>query len=135
MVDLRSEPERRLRAAALLAGLLPDLRARARGLLGDLEGEAFVARLEQVHIDVVEPLDLLFGHRTDIDALVADLVGVVLDAAADRPLPLRCWTGAGRWTPAGSSGPGWSATPATRTASTAPSPASGSGWTTWPSSA
>ena len=41
VVDLRSEPERRLRAAALLAGLLPDLRARARGRLGDLEGEAF----------------------------------------------------------------------------------------------
>jgi amylosucrase len=89
VVELRSQPERRQRATALLAGLLPDVRAQARERLGDLEGEAFAARLEQVHLDVVEPLDQLFGHRTDLAALVADLVGVVLDAAADRPLPLR----------------------------------------------
>ncbi|HEU4349838.1 MAG TPA: alpha-amylase family glycosyl hydrolase, partial [Actinoplanes sp.] len=89
MVDLRSQPERRRRAAALLAGLLPDVRVRARERLGDLEGEAFAARLEQVHLDMVEPLDQLFGHRTDLGALVADLVEVVLDAAADRPPPLR----------------------------------------------
>ena len=135
MVDLRSEPGRRLRAAALLAGLLPDLRARARGLLGDLEGEAFVARLEQVHLDVVEPLDLLFGHRTDIDALVRDLVGVVLDAAAGRPWPLRVLDRRREVDPGWFQRSRWSATPATRTASRHPRPASGSGWTTWPSSA
>ena len=89
MADLRSQPLRRERAAALLAALLPGLRERARARLGELEGEAFVARFEQAHLDVVEPLEVLFGSRTDLAALVADLVGVVLDAAAARPLPLR----------------------------------------------
>jgi amylosucrase len=89
VVEARSQPERRRRAAALLTELLPELRTPARERLGDLEGEAFLARLEQVHLDVIEPLDLLFGLRTDLEALVRDLVGVVLDAAAARPWPLR----------------------------------------------
>jgi amylosucrase len=89
VVDVSSQPERPADPATLLTRLLPEVRVRARELLGDLEGEAFVARLEQVHFDVVEPLERLFGDRTDLAALVRDLVGVVLDAAAARPRALR----------------------------------------------
>lgn len=89
MSDLRSSSERRHRAGEILAGLLPRVRPAAADRLGRLEGEAFVARLEHAHLDIVEPLDVLYGGRTDIAALVADLVDVVLDAAVKRPLPLR----------------------------------------------
>jgi len=89
VVDVRSEPERRLRAAGILQEVSARLGPVARVRLGELEGEAFLARLEQMHLDVVEPLDLLYGRRTELAALVLDLAGVVLDAAAARPWPLR----------------------------------------------
>jgi amylosucrase len=89
VVGVRSDPERRRRAAGILQKVSADIGPAARVRLGELEGEAFLARLEQVHLDVVEPLDRLYGQRTDLDALVVDLVGAVLDAAAARPWPLR----------------------------------------------
>ncbi|HYT09839.1 MAG TPA: amylosucrase [Mycobacteriales bacterium] len=89
MVDIRSVPERRRRAASLLGDLLAEIGPAARDRLGALEGEAFLARFEHAHLDVVEPLDLLYGHRTDLGGLVRGLVGVVLDAAAARPWSLR----------------------------------------------
>jgi amylosucrase len=75
--------------AALLRQLVDATGPLARARLGALEGEAFLARLEQVHLDVVEPLQALYGTRTDTAALVRELVGVALDAAAVRPWPLR----------------------------------------------
>jgi len=89
VVDIRSVPERRRRAASLLGDLLAEIGPAARDRLGALEGEAFLARFEHAHLDVVEPLDLLYGHRTDLGGLVRGLVGVVLDAAAARPWSLR----------------------------------------------
>ena len=86
MVDNRSSG---LLAAQLLAELTATLGGPARDRLGDLEGEAFLARLEQVHLDLVEPLHAVYGARTDPAALVRSLVGTALDAAAARPWPLR----------------------------------------------
>jgi len=75
--------------AALPRELLDAVGPLARARLGTLEGEAFLARLEQVHPDVVEPLEVLYGTRTDTAELVRELVGVALDGAAVRPWPLR----------------------------------------------
>ena len=86
MVDIRSSSGH---PAALLRELVDTVGPLARARLGALEGEAFLARLEQVHLDVVEPLEVLYGTGTDIAELVRDLVGVALDAAAVRPWPLR----------------------------------------------
>ena len=87
MVDIRSSSGQL--AAELRAELTVSVGPLARGRLGALEGEAFTARLEQVHLDIVEPLDALYGARTDVAALVRRLVGAALDAAAARPWPLR----------------------------------------------
>ena len=73
-------------SAAELAASIGPL---ARGRLGALEGEAFAARLAHVHADVAGPLEVLYGDRTDVPALVRSLVGMALDAAAARPWPLR----------------------------------------------
>ena len=87
MVDLRSSSGRPV--APLLRELVDTVGPLARARLGALEGEAFLARLEQVHLDVVEPLEALYGTRTDTAELVRSLVGVALDAAAVRPWPQR----------------------------------------------
>jgi amylosucrase len=87
MVDIRSSSGQL--AADLLQELTASIGPLARGRLGALEGEAFTARLEQVHLDIVEPLDVLYGARTDAAALVRRLVGATLDAAAARPWALR----------------------------------------------
>jgi amylosucrase len=86
VVDIRSSSGH---PAALLRELVDEVGPLARGRLGALEGEAFLARLEQVHTDVAEPLEFLYGDRTDPAELVRELVGVALDAAAGRPWPLR----------------------------------------------
>ena len=86
MVDIRPPsglPAEQLRQLVDTIGPL------ARARLGALEGEAFLARLEHVHPDVVEPLEILYGTRTDTAGLVRELVGAALDAAAVRPWPLR----------------------------------------------
>ncbi len=87
-----SGPEQRSRAHAVLAALLPDVRARAVAALGQVEGEGLVARLEQHHLDLVEPLDRLYGGDSDLDALIAlvrPLVDRVVEAALARPVALR----------------------------------------------
>ena len=56
MVDIRSSSGH---PAALLRELVDTVGPLARARLGALEGEAFLARLEQVHLDVVEPLEVL----------------------------------------------------------------------------
>ena len=61
--------------------------------LGPVEGEGLAARLEQHHLDLVEPLDALYGGGdTDLTALtglVRAMLDRVLTAAAARPLALR----------------------------------------------
>ena len=72
------------RARAVLAALLPDVRSRAVAGLGEVEGEGLVARLEQHHLDLVGPLDRLYGGELDVDdltVLVGELVGLAVEAA------------------------------------------------------
>ncbi|MEO7979632.1 MAG: amylosucrase, partial [Sporichthyaceae bacterium] len=87
-----SGPESRDRARAVLDALLPAVRSRAVAGLGPVEGEGLAARLEQHHLDLVEPLDGLYGAELEVDGLTA-LVGGLLDrtvgAALTRPAPLR----------------------------------------------
>jgi amylosucrase len=76
----------------VLAALLPDVRSRAAAGLGEVEGEGLVARLEQHHLDLVGPLDRLYGADLDVDdltVLVGQLVGLAVEAALVRPSALR----------------------------------------------
>ena len=80
------------RARAVLAALLPDVRTRAVAGLGEVEGEGLIARLEQHHLDLVGPLDRVYGADLDIDdltELVGELVGLAVEAALVRPTGLR----------------------------------------------
>jgi amylosucrase len=58
-------------------------------LLGELEAEAFVARADLVHDDLVEALTAVYGDRADVSQLTAVLLDDAAAAAASRPLPLR----------------------------------------------
>ena len=89
MVEIRSSAQRRRRALSALTDLLDEVRPTARERLGALEGEGFLARLELAHDDIFDPIDALYGDRTDTAAHVRDLVHLVLDASAARPWPLR----------------------------------------------
>jgi amylosucrase len=60
-----------------------------RERLGELEGEAFLARLELVYPDLVVPLSELYGQRVDVGMLIHELVGVSMENAAERPWPMR----------------------------------------------
>jgi amylosucrase len=84
-----SDRGRRDRAHDLLESLLPDVRARLGAHLEPLEIEAVVARLEQHHLDIFEPLELLYGEATDVAAVAHTCVQLVVDAAVQRPDPLR----------------------------------------------
>jgi amylosucrase len=53
------------------------------------EADAFLARLEQLSYDIVEPLERVYGAVTDVPALVTGLVLDALAAAAERPAALR----------------------------------------------
>jgi amylosucrase len=48
-----------------------------------------VARLEQHHLDIFEPLELLYGEASDVAAVARTCVQLVVDAAVERPDPLR----------------------------------------------
>ncbi|HEY1918246.1 MAG TPA: amylosucrase [Streptosporangiaceae bacterium] len=61
----------------------------ARQRLGLHEGDAFLARLEQLSFDITEPLAGVYGGITDVTALATGLVHDALDAAASRPTALR----------------------------------------------
>jgi amylosucrase len=85
-----SDRARREAAAAVLAAVLPRLRARAVDGLGEVEGEAVAARIEQHLYDVAEPLDLLYGGTgKPVGELVARLLDVAVDATLARPTRLR----------------------------------------------
>ena len=72
-----------------MAGLAVAIEAEARRRLGADEADAFLARLEQLTFDILEPLEHVYGGRTDCGQLAADLVGDALEAAAARPPALR----------------------------------------------
>jgi amylosucrase len=86
--DRASSPHGRERARVILDELVPDVRDRVR-VLGPIEGEALIARLEQHHLDIVEPLEHLYGDGTDLAILARAVVDVVVDAALARPEALR----------------------------------------------
>jgi amylosucrase len=80
------------RAAEVLAALLPDVRSQALEALGTVEGEGLAARFEQHHLDLIEPLDRLYGDTVDgpaLTALVRSMVDPVVAAALRRPDELR----------------------------------------------
>jgi amylosucrase len=54
-----------------------------------MEAVAFLARLEHVHTDAYEALDGVYGAHADPAELLRDLVLDALDAASNRPEPLR----------------------------------------------
>ncbi|MGZ4590078.1 MAG: amylosucrase [Actinomycetes bacterium] len=83
-----SDRGRRERARAILRSLLPEVRDQVRPL-GPIEGDALVARLEQHHLDIVEPLEVLYGDRADLEALTRTLVDLVVAAALSRSDALR----------------------------------------------
>jgi amylosucrase len=69
--------------------LAPAAEQQARQRLGLLEGDAFLARLEQLAFDITEPLAGVYGEITDATALTTQLVHDALEAAAARPIQLR----------------------------------------------
>ena len=86
---LHSVPERRERAKRARPELLAALRQRCSATMGGVELEAVIARLQHNLYDIVEPLDVLYGERTDVIALVRRLLEVVADGLAERPERLR----------------------------------------------
>jgi amylosucrase len=84
-----SRVEVRRRAVSAWQRLRPGLAADAEKRLGRADGRAFLARLELHLLDVYEPLHALYADGRDLDALVARLVTVALEAAGERPADLR----------------------------------------------
>ena len=60
-----------------------------RQRLGALEADAFLARLEQLSFDISGPLEQVYGGVTDTTAFATELILDALNAAAERPAPLR----------------------------------------------
>ena len=60
-----------------------------RRRLGLQEADAFLARLEHLSFDIVEPLEQVYGGVADLTGFVTELVLDALKAAAERPTPLR----------------------------------------------
>ena len=67
----------------------PAVQHAVRARLGAAEADAFLARLEVLSPDILEPLGLVYGTVTDTGQLAAQLVRDTLAAAAARPEPLR----------------------------------------------
>jgi amylosucrase len=67
----------------------PATESAARERLGPQEADAFLARLEQLSFDIVEPLEQLYGDVVDVTGFVTELVRDALEAAAGRPAALR----------------------------------------------
>ncbi len=67
----------------------PASEAVVRRRLGPREADAFLARLEQLSFDIVEPLEQLYGEVVDVPGFVTDLVLDALEAAVARPAALR----------------------------------------------
>ena len=60
-----------------------------RQRLGDLEADAFLARLEQLSFDIAGPLEQVYGGVTDATRFATELVLDALNAAARRSTRLR----------------------------------------------
>ena len=60
-----------------------------RRRLGHQDADAFLARLEHLSFDIVEPLAQVYGGATDLTGFVTGLVLDTLKAAAERPVALR----------------------------------------------
>jgi amylosucrase len=71
-------------ASDALLRLLPSLAAETERRLGRAEAVAFLARLDANLVDIYEPLERVYGED-----LLERLVGIALDAAAERPTELR----------------------------------------------
>jgi amylosucrase len=61
----------------------------ARSRLGLAEADAFLARLEQLSPDILEPLSQVYGGVTDVSKFATQLVQDALRAGASRPQALR----------------------------------------------
>jgi hypothetical protein len=120
----------RTRAATAFRALLPSLRVDAEDLLGRPDTVAFVARLETSLLDIVEPLEIVYGS-----AALEPLVRAALAAAPGARPPSASWTGDERSTLIGISGPGRSGTSPTPTGSPGRFARSPTNWTIWTSSA
>jgi amylosucrase len=72
---------------------VPELRhaveREARARLGLAEADAFLTRLEQLSFDIGEPLSVVYGGVEDPEKLATQLVLDALNAAVQRPAPLR----------------------------------------------
>src|SRR3954453_8303169 len=91
MAPWPSEGSRRDKATQTLDDLLPALRDRAAAGLGEIEGDAVAARIEQNLFDVAEPLELLYGERLGgrAEPLVRTVLELAVDATLARPTRLR----------------------------------------------
>jgi amylosucrase len=67
----------------------PAIEAEARTRLGLTEADAFLARLELLSFDILEPLSQVYGDAVDISEFATELVRDALRAAAERPARLR----------------------------------------------
>jgi amylosucrase len=67
----------------------PAVEREARARLGLAEADAFLTRLEQLSFDILEPLRQVYGGVADPEELANQLVLDALDAAVQRPAPLR----------------------------------------------
>ena len=77
------------RAAGAFARLDPALGERAAATLPPRDAAALRARVERRWLDAYEPLERLYGGATPLHALLDDLLGRVLEAAAQRCEALR----------------------------------------------
>ena len=80
MSPIRSTAAGRARAAICLDTVLSDLGPSSRAQLGEEEGDAFVARIEQVWLDLYEALEMLYGSPTPSNATGTDLPQLATDA-------------------------------------------------------
>jgi amylosucrase len=67
----------------------PVVEDEARDRLGAAEADAFLTRLEQLSVDILEPVSQVYGAVTDAGKFTTELVLDALHAAAERPAALR----------------------------------------------
>jgi amylosucrase len=67
----------------------PAVEREARDRLGAAEADAFLTRLEQLSVDILEPLSQVYGAVADAGKFATELVLDALAAAAQRPPALR----------------------------------------------
>jgi amylosucrase len=92
MLPIRSTVAGRTRAARCLATVLTEVELAAAEQLGEAEGDAFIARIEQVWLDFYEAMEMLYGPErgdADLDQLASDLLKLALQTAKERRPELR----------------------------------------------